>query len=54
MQEAKTLGVKKLYLFTPDRMSFYSRLGWKVFGHTECRGEYVTIMSYELCDPTAP
>jgi len=54
MQEAKMLGVKKLYLFTPDSMSFYSRLGWKVFGYTEFRGEHVTIMSYELCDPTTP
>lgn len=48
VQEAKMLGVERLYLFTSDRMNFYCRLGWKAFEDTEYRGENVTIMSYEV------
>ena len=44
VREAETLGLEKLYLFTPDRMDFYSRLGWKVFERTEYCGKEVTIM----------
>jgi N-acetylglutamate synthase-like GNAT family acetyltransferase len=48
MREAEALGVERLYLFTPDRVRFYNRLGWKVIEHTEYRGQNVTIMSYEV------
>jgi len=48
IEEAKALGVERLYLFTPDRVRFYSRLGWKVIEHTQYRGQNVTIMSYEV------
>lgn len=48
IQEARNLGLERLYLFTPDRMSFYARLGWRVLECTEFRGETVTIMLYEL------
>ena len=29
MQEAERLGLEKLYLITPDKVRFYSRLGWR-------------------------
>jgi GNAT superfamily N-acetyltransferase len=48
MDEAKALGVTDLYLFTPDRMSFYGRLGWKVLEHREHHGTEVTVMVYEF------
>jgi N-acetylglutamate synthase-like GNAT family acetyltransferase len=47
--EAKQLGVVRFYLITPDRASFYARLGWKKLETTEYRGETVTIMAYEFC-----
>lgn len=48
MQEAEILGLNKLYLFTPDRMRFYSCLGWNILESTEYRGEKVIIMFYEV------
>ena len=48
MQEADTLGLEMLYLFTPNRIRFYSRLGWKVLEYTRYRGENVAIMLYEV------
>ncbi len=48
MQEAKTLGLEKFYLFTPDQMNFYRFLGWKELEEIEYRGEQVTIMMYEF------
>ena len=48
MDEALALGVEELYLFTPDKMSFYSRLGWKVLEHREHHGTDVTVMAYEF------
>jgi N-acetylglutamate synthase-like GNAT family acetyltransferase len=47
MQEARALGIERLYLFTPDKMSFYERLGWHTIERTEYHGVDVTIMSYE-------
>ena len=46
MQEAESLGVATLYLFTPDKLEFYRRLGWRVFETTRYRGEAVTIMAW--------
>jgi len=51
MQEAETLGLERLYLLTPDKMTFYSRLGWNPLERTEYRGEKVTIMLYEVSGP---
>jgi len=48
MQEAEILGLEKLYLLTPDKERFYSRLDWKVFEYTHYRGEDVVIMVYEV------
>ena len=43
--EASALGVKRLYLITHDRMSFYQRLGWEEIERVHYRGEDVTVMS---------
>jgi N-acetylglutamate synthase-like GNAT family acetyltransferase len=48
MDEVKNLGLARFYLFTPDRASFYARLGWQVLEETEYRGEQVTVMVYEI------
>jgi GNAT superfamily N-acetyltransferase len=48
MDEALALGVEALYLFTPDKMRFYGRLGWKVLEHREHHGTDVTVMVYEF------
>lgn len=47
MAEAMALGVERLYLFTPDQMAFYRRLGWRTLERTDYRGEEVVIMVYE-------
>ena len=47
MQDARALSIGQLYLFTPDKMSFYERLGWCVVERTAYRGVDVTIMVYE-------
>ena len=48
MDESKALGVRTCYLFTPDRETFYSRLGWTVLERPEYRGERIVIMKLEL------
>lgn len=48
MQEANVLGLNRLYLFTPDQMRFYRRLGWQALEPASYRGEQVTIMYYEV------
>jgi len=52
MQEAEILGVKRLYLYTPDRMRFYTRLGWNIVEQTRYHGVDVVIMSYEIREAT--
>lgn len=47
-QEARDLGIGRLYLFTPDRQSFYARLGWQILEQVEYRGEIETVMVREL------
>ena len=47
MQEALAMGLDKLYLFTPDKVRFYLRQGWKVLEHSYYRGVDVVIMVYE-------
>ena len=51
MEEAEILGVKRLYLFTPDAIGFYTRLGWNVFEETTYRSLDVVIMLYEIEAP---
>ncbi len=47
-QEAKELGVEKLYLFTPDKRTFYERRGWIVLEQTRYRGYNIVIMKQNL------
>jgi GNAT superfamily N-acetyltransferase len=46
---AGDLGLETLYLFTPDRVSFYHRMGWRDLERVRYRGEEVVIMAYDLC-----
>ena len=42
------LNVDFLYLFTPDQMPFYRRMGWQDMESVTYRGVRVVIMSYDL------
>ena len=46
--EAKRLGLPKLYLFTPDRAAFYTRLGWEVIEQSNWGAMPVTIMQLDF------
>jgi GNAT superfamily N-acetyltransferase len=48
MEEAGDLAVPVLYLYTPDKVSFYRRLGWRPFAQSARSGDAVTVM---VCDP---
>ena len=48
MQQAVTAGYSKLYLFTPDQMNFYRRLGWQQYSKVSYCGHDVTIMTADL------
>ena len=45
---AANLDVEKLYLFTPDHESFYTRMGWNVLERISYREKEVVIMVKEL------
>ena len=45
---AAGLGMETLYLFTPDRMTFYRRLDWRDMEAVRYRGVDVVIMTYDL------
>lgn len=47
-EEAKRLGVKELFLFTPDVHAFYRTMGWRTISVEKFRGLEVTIMKKEL------
>lgn len=38
------LGHKKIFLYTPDQMNLYSRLGWTAFENRTVKQEQVTLM----------
>ena len=44
VQEAKNMDTKMLYLFTPDREGFYTRLGWRLLYREKYRGQPVVVM----------
>jgi N-acetylglutamate synthase-like GNAT family acetyltransferase len=46
MDEAISLHIPKLYLYTMDSPSFYKDLGWSLKEHAVYRGKEVSIMSY--------
>ena len=47
VSEAGMMGFTKLYLFTPDRESFYVRQGWQTIERAIYRDEEVVIMKIE-------
>ena len=47
MDAMPTLRIARLYLFTPDQVAFYRRLGWEPLERTRYRGEDVQIMVFE-------
>jgi N-acetylglutamate synthase-like GNAT family acetyltransferase len=46
--EAEIIGIKKFYLWTANKMNYYSNLGWQFFEQTNYLKKNVTIMSYEF------
>jgi GNAT superfamily N-acetyltransferase len=46
--EARRMDVDMLYLYTPDRTTFYQRLGWQPLSRETYRGEAVTVMRKAL------
>ena len=42
---AARAGIELLYLFTPDKMSFYASLGWTAIESLDHRGEHITVMT---------
>ncbi|GHA94336.1 GNAT family N-acetyltransferase [Modicisalibacter luteus] len=49
-EEARSTGLERFYLYTPDQQSLYGRLGWQEREHLTYRGEAVTIMTRTLND----
>ena len=45
LAEAAALGVRRLYLYTPNTEGFYSRLGWSLVERTRYRSAEVAVMS---------
>lgn len=48
MQEAKKIGVKRLYLITPDQENFYKQIGWSTIEKAQDLGREVFLMSADL------
>lgn len=48
VDEARKLGVERLYLYTPDKERFYTGLGWSVVEECDYRGESVVLMTLQL------
>lgn len=46
--EAAAIGIERLYLWTPDMMPFYERLGWTLDERCEYLGMEVAVMSTRL------
>lgn len=49
--EASALKVRRLHLYTPDAVDFYTRLGWVLDERCEYLGQKVAVMS-KKCPPT--
>ncbi|WP_240641816.1 GNAT family N-acetyltransferase, partial [Neisseria meningitidis] len=45
---ARSLGIKFLYLYTPDVQIFYESFGWVVVGRHFHNGEWVTVMRLDV------
>lgn len=51
MDEATSLQVSKLYLYTVDSTAFYASLGWSLAEKTRYREKEVSIMSFTTLAP---
>lgn len=50
--EAGEIGFERVYLFTPDRERFYTRLGWTTIERTLYRGYRQVVMAFLLPSPS--
>lgn len=50
MKEARALEYEKIYLFTPDKRSFYQNLGWQMLANENYRNETVDIMFHKFTE----
>ena len=50
MQHAKHIGIKTLYLYTPDREHFYAHMGWQTLEKLEYHGANVTLMKLDFTE----
>jgi N-acetylglutamate synthase-like GNAT family acetyltransferase len=48
IEEARRIGLHELFLFTPDRASFYHELGWQDFDRAIEKSKEVVVMRYQL------
>jgi GNAT superfamily N-acetyltransferase len=48
VDRARDLGIRRLYLFTPDRETFYARMGWSLVERVCYRDENVAVMRIAL------
>ena len=48
IEEARALGIRRLYLYTPSVEQFYVRLGWVSCERTSYRGAWVVMMTKEV------
>lgn len=48
VEEARALGIPRLYLYTPDKQRFYSRLGWYEIETLDYRSYQMTVMQIDL------
>lgn len=46
--EARLLGMPKIYLITPDKESFYTRLGWRTIERLDNHGDSSFVMEKSL------
>lgn len=44
VEQAKSMDIHTVYLFTPNSEALYARLGWNVVEHAELQGRRITIM----------
>lgn len=49
-EEARSLRFPVLYLFTPDKVAFYARLGWETIEQARWEDTPVTVMELRLSD----
>jgi len=48
VEQARQHGVRRLYLFTPDQVTFYQQLDWQVLEPAEFHNHQVTIVYIDI------